>query len=140
MTSQEPVTRLDLRAIRSLSVDAVALLFGWRAIGWIETVAEQTATPITTATPYQYLESRPGSTYRQLFVNGRRIRAAMIHEAVHCPNSYTPKEFAHKFDVPLEADHEPQACTEDKLSPIASERDREVADIRSRGRGQPLRP
>jgi hypothetical protein len=40
---------------------------------------------MTTNTPsqYQHLQLRPGSNYRQLFVNGRRIRAAVVDEAVH---------------------------------------------------------
>ena len=57
----------------------------------------------TTATDYQHLEPRPGSNYRQLFLKGRRIRAAVVHEAVHGPDPYTPEEFASDYDVPLDA-------------------------------------
>jgi hypothetical protein len=31
-----------------------------------------------TKTEYQHLEPRPGSNYRQLFLKGRRIRAAVV--------------------------------------------------------------
>ena len=31
-----------------------------------------------TETQYQHLEPRPGSNYRQLFLKGRRIRAAVV--------------------------------------------------------------
>ena len=48
----------------------------------------------STTTQYQHLEPRPGSNYRQLFLKGRRIRAAVVHEAVHGPDPYTPEEFA----------------------------------------------
>ena len=46
------------------------------------------------ATHYQHLELRPGSNYRQLFLKGRRIRAAVVFEAVYGPDSYSPEEFA----------------------------------------------
>ena len=55
------------------------------------------------ATQYQHLEPRPGSSYRQLFLKGRRIRAAVVYEAVHGPDPYTPEEFAREYGVPLEA-------------------------------------
>jgi uncharacterized protein (DUF433 family) len=55
------------------------------------------------ATGYRHLEPRPGSNYRQLFLKGRRIRAAVVHEAVHGPDPRTPEEFARDYLVPLEA-------------------------------------
>ena len=39
----------------------------------------------STAARYQHLEPRPGSNYRQLFLKGRRIRAAVVYEAFHGP-------------------------------------------------------
>lgn len=53
-------------------------------------------------TGYQHLESRPGSNYRQLFLKGRRVRAAVVYEAVHGPAPCTPEEFASDYQVPLE--------------------------------------
>ena len=35
---------------------------------------------------YQHLEPRPGSNYRQLWLKGRRIRAAVVWENVHGPD------------------------------------------------------
>ncbi len=60
---------------------------------------------MTTKTPtqYQHLEPRPGSSYRQLFLKGRRIRAAVVDEAIHGPDPRTPEEFARDYQVPLEA-------------------------------------
>ena len=64
----------------------------------------------STATKYLHLEPRPGSNYRQLFLKGRRIRAAIVHEAVHGPDPYTPEEFerarAKKNPLVLEALHQ----------------------------------
>jgi hypothetical protein len=55
---------------------------------------------------YQHLEPRPGSDYRQFFLKGRRIRAAVVDEAVHGPDPFTPEEFAREDQVPIEAVHE----------------------------------
>src|SRR3954451_20115809 len=96
------------------------------------------ATP--TVAQYQHLEPRPGSSYRQLFLKGRRIRAAVVHEAVHGPDPYTPEEFAREYGVPLEAVTEALDYVANHLPLIQSERDREAADVRARGLDQPRRP
>jgi uncharacterized protein (DUF433 family) len=91
-------------------------------------------------THYQHLESRPGSNYRQIFLEGRRIRAAVVHEAVHGPDPYTPEEFAREYGVPLEAVREALDYVANNLPLIESERDREAADVRARGLDRPPRP
>jgi uncharacterized protein (DUF433 family) len=96
------------------------------------------ATP--TVTQYQYLEPRPGSSYRQLFLEGRRIRAAVVHEAVHGPDPYTPEEFVREYGVPLEAVREALDYVANNLPLIEAERDREAADVRARGLDRPPRP
>ena len=40
------------------------------------------STPATTFTQYQHLEPRPGSNYRQLFLKGRHICAAVVDETI----------------------------------------------------------
>ena len=92
------------------------------------------------ATQYQHLEPRPGSSYRQLFLKGRRIRAAVVYEAVHGPDPYTPEEFAREYGVPLEAVREALEYVAGNLSLIEAERQREAADVRARGLDRPLRP
>ncbi len=82
------------------------------------------------------MEARPGSNYRQLFLKGRRIRAAVIYEAVHGPDPYTPEEFAREYDVPLEAVREALEYAANNLPLIEAERDREAADIRARHHSQ----
>ncbi len=52
---------------------------------------------------YQHLEPRPGSNYRQWFLKGRRIRAAVFDEEIHGPDPRTPEELARDFEVPIEA-------------------------------------
>lgn len=93
-----------------------------------------------TATQYQHLEPRPGSNYRQLFLKGRRIRAAVVYEAVHGPDPYTPEEFAREYGVSTEAVGEALDYVARNLPLIEAERDREAADIRSRGLDRPPRP
>jgi uncharacterized protein (DUF433 family) len=94
----------------------------------------------STVTQYEHLEPRPGSNYRQLFLKGRRIRAAVVYEAVHGPDPYTPEEFARQYSVPLEAVREALDYVANNLPLIETERDREADDIRARGLDQPRRP
>jgi uncharacterized protein (DUF433 family) len=94
----------------------------------------------STATQYQHLEPRPGSSYRQLFLKGRRIRAAVVFEAIHGPDPYTPEEFAREYGVPLEGVREALKYVATNLSLIEAEREREAADVRARGLDRPLRP
>ena len=92
------------------------------------------------ATKYQHLEPRHGSNYRQLFLKGRRVRAAIVYEAVHGPDPYTPEEFAREYGVPLEAVSEALDYVANNLPLIEFERDREAADVRARGLDRPPRP
>ena len=87
----------------------------------------------TTSTLYKHLEPRPDSNYRQLFLKGRRIRAAVVYETIHGPDPCTPEQFAEEFRVPLEAVHQALDYVADNLSLIQEERQREVDDIRARG-------
>ena len=86
-----------------------------------------------TTTRYLYLEPRPGSNYRQWFLKGRRIRAAVVYEAVHGPEPVTPEEFARDYGVPLAAVHEALDYVARNLPLIEQEREREAADVRAQG-------
>ncbi|MDR3622477.1 MAG: hypothetical protein P4L85_24210 [Paludisphaera borealis] len=88
---------------------------------------------IKAGTQYMHLETRPGSNYRQLFLKGRRIRAAVVDEAVHGPDPSTPEEFASDYQIPLEAVLEALDYAAQNQALIQLERDREAADIRARG-------
>ena len=92
-----------------------------------------------TQTQYQHLEPRPGSNYRQLWLKGRRIRAAVVYEAIHGPDPRTPEEFARDYQVPLEAVLEALDYVERNRSLIEAERDREAARMRARGLDRPER-
>ncbi len=90
-----------------------------------------------TETQYQYLEPRPGSNYRQLFLKGRRIRAAVVHEAVYGPDPFTPENFAREYRVRLEAVLEALEYVAQNLLLIEQEGDHAAAGLRARGRDEP---
>ena len=82
---------------------------------------------------YQHLEARPGSNYRQLWLKGRRIRAAVVDEVVHGPDPRTPEEFAEGYEVPLEAVLEALDYVARNRPLIEQERERELARLRAAG-------
>jgi len=84
-------------------------------------------------TRYQHLEPRPGSNYRQLFLKGRRIRAAVVDEAIHGPDPFTPEELAAEYQIPLEAVVEALEYVAQNRPLIEHERDHEAARLRARG-------
>ncbi len=86
-----------------------------------------------TETQYEHLEPRPGSNYRQLFLKGRRIRAAVVVEAVHGPDPFTPEEFSREYEDPLEAVLEALDYVARNRPLIERERDHEAARLRARG-------
>lgn len=90
--------------------------------------------------PRGYLEPRAGSYYRQFFLRDRRIRAAVVFEAVRGPDPYTPEEFAREYGVPLDAVRAALDYVANNLLPIEAERDREADDVRARCLDRPPRP
>src|SRR5271166_6470393 len=73
----------------------------------------------------------------QLFLKGRRIRAAVVDEAIHGPDPFTPEEFASEYQVPLEAVREALEYVAQNRPLIEQERDHEAARLRARGLGGP---
>ncbi len=91
------------------------------------------------ATQYEHLELRPGSNYRQMFLKGRRICAAVVDEIINGPDPYKSEEFARDFHVALEAVHEALDYVARNRLLIEQERDEEAADVRARGLDRPQR-
>ena len=59
---------------------------------------------MSTDVTYQYLERRPRSAYRQLFIKGTRIRAELIYRAhINAEEPMTPEELAVDYRLPLAA-------------------------------------
>jgi hypothetical protein len=94
--------------------------------------------PTKTETPYQHLEPRSGSNYRQLFLKGRRSRAAVVEQAIHAPDPFTPEEFAEECRVPMEAVLEALDHVDQNRPLIERERDEEAARLRARGLDGPM--
>ena len=89
--------------------------------------------PSETEKQYRHLEARPGSNYRQLWLKGRRIRAAVLDEVVNGPDPRTAEEFAREYQVPLEAVLEALDYVAENRALIEQERDQEAARLRARG-------
>lgn len=69
----------------------------------INTITEGGTMTTKAETTYQHLEPRPGSNYRRLWLKGRRIRAAVVYEAIHGPDPRNPEKFARDCQVPFPA-------------------------------------
>ena len=62
---------------------------------------------------WKYLERWPGSSYKQLCIKGKKIRAWTLYcETMHANESRTPEELARDFEIPLEAVQEAIAYCE----------------------------
>ncbi len=52
---------------------------------------------------YKFLEPRQRSSYRQLWVKGRHMRAEVLYRYTVGPKPQTPEEVAKDYDLPVEA-------------------------------------
>jgi hypothetical protein len=84
-------------------------------------------------TPYQLLEPRAESNYRQLFVRGRNLRAETLYRATIGAEPRTLEDVAADFGVPLAAVHEAVHYCLHNEELLRQEREAVLADIRSRG-------
>ena len=82
---------------------------------------------------YKYLKSKPGSNYRQLFVNGR-IRAEILYRETVGQEPLTPEEVAGEYGLPVEAILEAIDYCRHNQELLDQERERESARIKSAGR------
>ena len=86
---------------------------------------------------YKYLKPKPGSNYRQLFVQGR-IRAEILYRETVGPQALTPEEVASEYGIPVEAVVEAidYCLRSDTQQLLDAERARESARIKAAGRDQ----
>src|SRR5437764_12597897 len=81
---------------------------------------------------YKYLMPKRGSSYRQLYVNGR-IRAEVIYRETVGLEPLTPEEVAREYNIPVEAVQEAiDYCIRNK-DLLDAERAAEAASIKARG-------
>ena len=82
---------------------------------------------------YEFLESRPRSNYKQLWVKGRHIRAEVLYRYTVGPEPEFPEQVAKEYDLPVGAVLEAiDYCTRNRAL-LDAERSHEAADVRARG-------
>src|SRR5205085_11718089 len=77
---------------------------------------------MSTATTYHYLEPHVGSSYKQLFVKGTKLRADIIYSAAYPRgegDDRTPEQVAEDYGIPVEAVYEAIRYCESKPVEVA---------------------
>jgi uncharacterized protein (DUF433 family) len=83
---------------------------------------------------WKYLERRPGSSYQQLCIKGKRIWAWTLYcETMNAKEPRTPEQLAADFEIPLEAVQEAIAYCES--DPPELREDHRKDDIRAEALG-----
>ena len=90
-----------------------------------------------TQVEYQYLESRPRSNYRQLWVKGRHMRAEVLYRCTVGPEPRTPEEVARDYDLPVEVVLEAIEYSLRNKELLDAERAQEEARTRELGLDKP---
>jgi hypothetical protein len=88
---------------------------------------------MTEPSAYKYLRPKPGSNYRQLFVNGR-IRAEVLYRETVGPEPLTAEEVAGEYGLPVEAVEEAIDYCVHNRELLDGERAREATRIKAAGR------
>lgn len=82
---------------------------------------------------YQFLEPRPRSNYRQLWVKGRHIRAEVLYRHTVGPEPRTAEEVADDYGVPVNAVREAVEYSIQNKALLDAERGREESRLREAG-------
>ena len=91
-----------------------------------------------TSTTWQYLAPNPKSCYKQLFINGTRIRARVLYGLfMSAEQPMTPEEIASEFNLPLEAVKEAIAYSQSNPREIAEDYAREELLMQASGMDHP---
>jgi uncharacterized protein (DUF433 family) len=92
----------------------------------------------STSIGWQYLAPNPKSCYRQLFVNGTRIRARVLYGMfMSAEEPMTPDQIAGEFNLPLDAVKEAIAYCQSKPPEIAQDFQREERLMEASGMKDP---
>lgn len=86
---------------------------------------------------YQYLEPRPRSHYRQLWVKGRHIRAEVLYRCTVGAEPRIPEEVAQDYDLPVEAVQEAIDYAVHNQKLLDAERAREASRLKKLGLDRP---
>jgi uncharacterized protein (DUF433 family) len=93
--------------------------------------------PSPTTTTWKYLAPNPKSAYKQLFVQGGRIRARVLYGWYAGPDPLPPAEIAKEFGLPLEAVLEAIAYCESNPPELLEDYAREEALMEASGMNDP---
>src|SRR5436309_13342588 len=89
-------------------------------------------------TKWQYLERDPMSSYRQLSIKGRRIKARTLYGAYMSDEEpRTAEQIAEDWDVPIEAVREAIAYCQSDPTEIRRDFEREQAIMEASGMNDP---
>jgi uncharacterized protein (DUF433 family) len=88
-------------------------------------------------TIYHFLEARPRSHYRQLWVKGRHLRAEVLYRCTVGAEPRTPAEVAQDYDLPLEVVEEAIAYAVQHEALLTAERTREATRMQALGLDRP---
>ena len=88
---------------------------------------------MATQVQYRYLAPRPRSYYRQLWVNGRHIRAEVLYRLTIGAEPRTPAEIAHDYALPVEVVHEAIDYAVHNQELLEAERAREECRMKQLG-------
>jgi uncharacterized protein (DUF433 family) len=86
---------------------------------------------------WRYLERDPKSSYQQLSIKGRRIKARTLYGLTHGEEAMTPEEIAADRDLPLEVVLEAIAYCESDPPEIREDFEREEALMEASGMNDP---
>lgn len=92
---------------------------------------------MATQVQYQYLEPRPRSHYRQLWVKGRHMRAEVLYRLTVGAEPRTPEEVAQDYDLPIEAVQEAIDYALRNQQLLEAERTREASRMQQLGIDKP---
>ena len=93
---------------------------------------------MSTGVTYQYLEPRPTSLYRQLFIKGTRVRAELIYRAhINAEESRTAEELAADYSLPLPTVLEAIEYGKSNPAEIVADIAREEAIMAATGQSDP---
>ncbi|MBC8875431.1 MAG: hypothetical protein H8E44_38895 [Planctomycetes bacterium] len=92
---------------------------------------------MATQLQYRFLESRPGSNYRQLWIKGRHMRAEVLYRLSAGPEPRTPEEIAEDYDLPVDAVVEAIDYASRNQELLNAERSREETRMRRLGLDRP---
>jgi uncharacterized protein (DUF433 family) len=90
------------------------------------------------STTWKYLAPNPKSAYKQLFIQGRRIRARTLYGMYMSKEEpMTPEEIALEYDLPVEAVREAIAYCQTDPPEIKEDFEREERKMEATGMNDP---